>query len=143
MFGLVIPGRPQTDLLQDPQNSYRWGVEVNTPASIGEFLVFLKTPMQIPNAGVGVYFSFPPFADYEFLGALDDSKPSDLFSTGWSLRPEVESCPAVRVCAMVEPAAELLEKLKTNPPKDVKLQYARCTALNLFRFIESFSQVSK
>jgi hypothetical protein len=42
----------------------------------------------------------------------------------------------------IEPAAELLPKLETVEIPDFRRDFARKIALNLFRFIESFSQGS-
>ncbi len=48
--------------------------------------------------------------------------------------------PSVRLGISIEPAIELLPKLETLEFPDFRRDFARKIALNLFRFIESFSQ---
>ena len=52
----------------------------------------------------------------------------------------VNACPVVRLGVSVEPAAHLLPKLDVLSVHDFRRDFARKIALNLFRFIESFSQ---
>jgi Protein of unknown function (DUF775) len=36
-----------------------------------------------------LYFSTPPYEGLEFVGAIANERPSDIFHTGWSLNPVV------------------------------------------------------
>lgn len=106
--------------------------------------MFLHSPLPtLPSGeptGLAVYFSVPPFQDWEFLTALSNVKPSAIVNAGWSLNPLVHSAPVVRLGISIEPAATLLPKLEVLELPDFRRDFARKIALNLFRFIESFSQ---
>ena len=90
--------------------------------------------------GLAIYFSVPPFQDWEFLTALSNAKPSAIVNAGWSLNPLTSQSPLVRLGVTIEPAFELLPKLDVLNIPDFRRDFARKIALNLFRFIESFSQ---
>ena len=90
--------------------------------------------------GLAVYFSTPPLQDWQLLTALSNAKPSVIVNAGWSLNPIINECPLIRIGVSVEPAAVLLPKLETLSFPDFRRDFARKIALNLFRFIESFSQ---
>eukprot|EP00386_Alphamonas_edax_P014630 GDKI01044874.1.p1 GENE.GDKI01044874.1~~GDKI01044874.1.p1 ORF type:complete len:180 (+),score=21.42 GDKI01044874.1:66-605(+) len=139
IFGLVIPKRLTSSQFVQ-QGEAQWITEIVRPGEVSEFSLFLNNALPSDNHGVGVYFSYPPYTDWQYLGLLTNNCPSEIFSTGWALNPEVSQLPAVRLGLMVEPASALMEKLQTQPPLDVKKEFARKTALNLFRFIESFCQ---
>ncbi|CEM10702.1 unnamed protein product [Vitrella brassicaformis CCMP3155] len=139
MFGLVVPKRPlHTSFVQEGET--RWTTDIPSPHSIAEFVIFLMRALPSDSLGVGVYWSFPPFSSWEFIGVLTNSQPSELFDTGWALNPEVRGVPVVRLGLSVEEAGPLLEKLQTKPPLDTKREFAQKVALNLYRFIESFNQ---
>ena len=90
--------------------------------------------------GLSVYFACPPYTDWQFLTALSNSKPSVIVNAGWSLNPLVNVAPFVRIGFRIEPAEEVIRKMETVECIDFRRDFARKIALNLFRFIESFSQ---
>jgi hypothetical protein len=100
----------------------------------------LPTGVDGTPTGLAVYFSIPPFQDWQFLCALSNSKPSVIVNAGWPLNPSVNECAIVRLGISIEPAPEILPKLETLIIPDFRRDFARKIALNLFRFIESFSQ---
>eukprot|EP00070_Physeter_catodon_P026281 XP_028333175.1 uncharacterized protein LOC112062771 isoform X2 [Physeter catodon] len=73
-----------------------------------------------------------------FIGAITNVKPSALLSTGWAFLPQTSQLPVVKLGMMLENAPSLQEKLLTTPLPDVKKEYARRVALNLYRYLESF-----
>jgi hypothetical protein len=111
---------------------------------IADISVFLLNAL--PNTpdgqstGLSVYFAVPPFSYFEFLTAISNLKPSVIINAGWSLNPTINEAPCVRLVVTVEPASALLPKLETVSSFDFRRDFARKIALNLFRFIESFSQ---
>jgi hypothetical protein len=90
--------------------------------------------------GLSVYYGVPPFQNFEFLTAISNVKPSTIVNAGWSLNPSVNEASTVRMVLTIEPASELLPKMETAAVCDFRRDFARKIALNLFRFIESFSQ---
>ncbi|KAF4716708.1 hypothetical protein FOZ63_004622 [Perkinsus olseni] len=138
MFGLAIPGRPViTDFVQETETS--WHVDVPNPSSISSFSVFLLRPVPSDTVGLGVYYTATTDGA-TFVGALSNAKPTDIFSPGWPLNPDIASMPAVRIGLAFEPSESLLPKMSTvSESVDFKREFARKVALNLFRYIESFN----
>ena len=89
---------------------------------------------------MAVYFACYPFESWEFLTGMNNSKPSSTVNAGWSLNPLVNEATMVRVGLRIEPADEVHLKMQTIEMHDFRRVFARKIALNLFRFIESFSQ---
>jgi hypothetical protein len=50
-----------------------------------------------------LYFSVPPYEGLEFIGAVANLRPSDIFHTGWSLNPTVNTLPEVKLVVQLEP----------------------------------------
>ena len=71
---------------------------------------------------------------------MSNMKPSVIVNAGWSLNPSVNQVNIVRLLVVVEPASDLIQKMQTVEQVDFRRDFARKIALNLFRFIESFSQ---
>ncbi|KAF4668353.1 hypothetical protein FOZ61_006592 [Perkinsus olseni] len=131
MFGLAIPGRPViTDFVQETETS--WHVDVPNPSSISSFSVFLLRPVPSDTVGLGVYYTATTDGA-TFVGALSNAKPTDIFSPGWPLNPDIAIMPAVRIGLAFEPSEAVSESV------DFKREFARKVALNLFRYIESFN----
>ncbi|PFH37238.1 hypothetical protein BESB_036960 [Besnoitia besnoiti] len=146
LFGVVVPGRPCVAPAQVSGQasaggvfqSGQWVCDLVNPGEISDFVCFLNAPLPSNNEGAGIYFSIPPFTDWEFMGVITNNKPSALLSPGWSFLPQVNQQPLIKLGLSIESAAVLAEKLLTKPPVDVKKEYARRVALNLYRYIESF-----
>jgi hypothetical protein len=47
---------------------------------------------------LGLYYSPPPYSDLQYLGAVSNNRPSDIFSTGFPLRPEIATVNTVKLC---------------------------------------------
>ncbi len=71
---------------------------------------------------------------------MSNVKPSVIVNAGWSINPSVNELPSLRLLFCIEPANELLPKIEVVSTVDFRRDFARKIALNLFRFIESFSQ---
>ncbi|PHJ25901.1 duf775 domain protein, partial [Cystoisospora suis] len=155
LFGVVVPGRAcivPTQLTsnaatspvsfqpfsQQQQQSGQWICDLVNPGEISDLVCFLTSPLPADNEGAGIYYSIPPFTDWEFMGVLTNNKPSVLLSPGWSFLPHTSQLPLLKIGISIESAPVLQEKLITKPPPDVKKEYARRVALNLYRYIESF-----
>lgn len=162
MFGIVVSGRPVilanqhgSCIVQETPES--WIVDVANPGQVCECAIFSARFAQIADisfflisalpswsngdpTGLAIYFSCFPFENWEFLTALSNSKPSIIINAGWSLNPLLDEAPSVRVGLRIEQADAIITKVSTMDRIDFKRDYARKIALNLFRFIESFSQ---
>uniref|UniRef100_A0A7S3UHH5 Hikeshi-like domain-containing protein n=1 Tax=Oxyrrhis marina TaxID=2969 RepID=A0A7S3UHH5_OXYMA len=138
MFGLAIPGRPLiTEFVQETPTS--WHVDVPNPGSVSSFSVFLLRPVPSDTVGLGIYYTATTDGA-TFVGALSNARPTDIFSPGWPLNPDIANMPAVRIGLAFEPSESLLPKMSTvGESVDFKREFARKIALNLFRYIESFN----
>lgn len=141
-LAVVVPGRP---VIKDFVNCEPglWICEITNPGDISELCVQLLQPItQQPGQqemGVGVFFSLPSHVgSWEFLGVLTNNRPTDIFSTGWALNPDVARQPSIRIGLHWETRQSLEVKLATRPPVDVKKEIAKKVALNLFHYVESF-----
>jgi hypothetical protein len=47
---------------------------------------------------LGLYYSPPTYSDLEYLGAVSNNRPSDIFSTGFPLHPEIATINTVKLC---------------------------------------------
>lgn len=121
LFTLIVPGQPC----------------VSTFEQIGDNLVYdLANPVGVPTIGfalntplpegfaASLYYSVPPFSDLQFLGALRvphrilsflflgaiaNARPSDIFHTGFGLKPDIAEHPLIKLVIRGE---TLDEKLK-------------------------------
>ena len=134
MFGLAIPGRPVT-LQFEADGPFRWTVDIAEPGNISDLCLFLTSQLPQNEVGASIYYNL---AGWQFIGALSNSKPTAILNPGWSLNPEVNRLPVLKVGIAIEPAAEILPKLETCTQLDFRKNFARKVALNLFRFLESF-----
>ncbi|KAF8821834.1 hypothetical protein IE077_001487 [Cardiosporidium cionae] len=138
MIVAIVPGRALQFAIRLEDEPSSWIVDLEDPRSIPDIVISLTEPLESAVVGVGIYWSAPPFQDWEYLGLLTNGRPSDLFSTGWSFNPEMWKHPIIRIGMKLEPSEGLMEKISIKPPIDTKMVYVRKIALNLFRYIESF-----
>lgn len=138
LFGLVIPGFPLiTELTQIGE--VNWMLELPAPNSINTITVFLTNPLP-EGMAAALSFTLPPYTNIEFLGAIANTRPSDTFNTSWALNPEVNTQTNVRLLISLEPIATIASLVENKMTTDMRQEYAKKVALNLFRFMESFNQ---
>ena len=50
------------------------------------------------NCGAGLYYSLPPhYNSIEFIGAIANERPSDIFHPGFALNPSVNVLPEIKL----------------------------------------------
>jgi hypothetical protein len=103
LFGIVIPGRPLVTEFQ-LLDSTKAMTMLDNPAGVTEITFFLlpNTPIP-PGFGAMLYYSLPPFQNWELLGSVEPLKPSGIFRTGWSSNEEVSNSPVVQLGVSLEP----------------------------------------
>jgi hypothetical protein len=134
-FAIAIPGRPLLVNFQ-PDGQYRWTVDIPDPGSISDICFFLTSQLPQQDVGISIYYNL---AGWQFIGAVSNTKPTVIINPGWSLNPNVNREPVLKVGIALEPAAEIVPKLETCMQLDFRKNFARKVALNLFRFLESFN----
>jgi hypothetical protein len=89
-----------------------------------------------------LYFSVPPYENLEFVGAIGNDRPSDIFHTGWSLNPNVNMLPELKLVVQLEPLANIEACIRIKQETDLNKEFAKKVAYNLFNFLQSFNKVS-
>jgi hypothetical protein len=103
LFGIVIPGRPLITEFQAVDSTKAVTV-IDNPSFVTEITFFLLPTTPIPPGyGAILYYSIPPFQNWELLGSLDITKPSGTFRTGWTSNDEVRNSPVVQLGVSLEP----------------------------------------
>jgi len=82
MFGCIVAGRlVQAAPQQVSESKYLFLLE--NGAAINHLVVFLTGTTPLPAGfGAGIYFGWPPYSDWKFLGYLSNEKPSMIFKVG-------------------------------------------------------------
>ncbi|CDW82670.1 UNKNOWN [Stylonychia lemnae] len=84
----------------------------------------------------------PPYEGLEFIGAIADQRPSDIFHTGWSLNPSVNIHSELKLVVQIEPVDKIETCVRIKQDTDLNKEFAKKVALNLFNFMQSFNRVS-
>eukprot|EP00920_Eleutheroschizon_duboscqi_P037047 GHVT01088771.1.p1 GENE.GHVT01088771.1~~GHVT01088771.1.p1 ORF type:complete len:144 (+),score=18.18 GHVT01088771.1:433-864(+) len=97
---LIAPGRPAvaataTDV---PGVSHAF---LPSPGEISEICTVLTSPLSSDLMGVAFYSSVEPFAAFEFIGVLTNSRPSALLPVGWAFIPDFASHAMVKIVMYV------------------------------------------
>ena len=90
MFGLVAPGR---DVMTNfvPIDESRAILMLELPGSVAELSFFLLPGSALPpEHGALLYYSTPPFTDWQIIGGVAPGKSSGIFRTGWPTMESVE-----------------------------------------------------
>jgi protein Hikeshi len=78
--------------------------EVYAPTTVTDltFFMFPTTPIP-PGYGGVLYYSKPPYTDWELLGCVSPEKPSGVFRTGWTTNEDMVGCEVVQLGVSIEP----------------------------------------
>ena len=67
-------------------------VTIQNPGAINVIGFFMNTPIADNTLGASLSYSLPPsYAGIIFIGAIANVRPSDIFHTGWSLNPNINT----------------------------------------------------
>jgi len=113
---------------------------MNQPLGDNSFGGKQSTTSQIPSLA-SLYFSLPPYDGLEFVGAIGNERPSDIFHTGWALNPRVNVMPELKLVVQLEPLANIEACIRIKQETDLNKEFAKKVAYNLFNFLQSFNKV--
>eukprot|EP00825_Cyclidium_porcatum_P030504 TRINITY_DN32321_c0_g1_i2.p1 TRINITY_DN32321_c0_g1~~TRINITY_DN32321_c0_g1_i2.p1 ORF type:complete len:300 (+),score=65.16 TRINITY_DN32321_c0_g1_i2:2-901(+) len=131
-FGILVPGQLPITSFQIINNMYV--SEINQPSQIPTLTFFIFQP--IPQTmGAALYFSAPPYQDLQFIGAVANSRPSDIFSTGWSVNPEVNQQQQIKLVIKLETLESLKPLVELSEQNNSQKNYAKLVAKNLYNFM--------
>jgi hypothetical protein len=140
LFGVVVPGRfPQTDFVTI--DNTKCVTELHNPLGVNELTFFLlpNTPIP-PGYGAVLYYSVPPFQNWEVLGCVFPDKPSGIFRTGWSTKEHMIGCPLVQLGVSIESYDTIQNLELIMSGVDDRHAFAHKIATDLFQYMSSFSQ---
>lgn len=63
-------------------------IDIQNPISVPNITFFLSSLLN-EEYGATLYYSAPPYLSLEFIGAISNSRPSDIFRTGFPVKPDV------------------------------------------------------
>ena len=75
-----------------------------------------------------LYCSTPPYEGLEFIGAIADERPSDIFHTGWSLNPSVNTFTELKLVVQIEPIEKIATCIKIKQETDLNKEFAKKVA---------------
>lgn len=94
------------------------------------------------SMGAGLYFSTPPYTGLQFIGAIANARPSDIFHTGWALNPNVNTLSEIKLVVQLEPLTQLETCVRVSQDTDLNKAFAQKVVQNLFNYMSSFNQIS-
>lgn len=77
--------------IEPSSNYYYRAMDIENPGEVNVLGFYLNSPIQDETMGASLYISKPPHenVELEFIGAVANSRPSDIFHTGWAINPSV------------------------------------------------------
>mmetsp|Transcript_28723 Transcript_28723/g.91967 ORF Transcript_28723/g.91967 Transcript_28723/m.91967 type:complete len:187 (-) Transcript_28723:100-660(-) len=141
-FGVVVPGRPVLTDFQ-PLDASKAVAFLENPGEIEEITFFLLPSSPVPRGmGVVLYYSAPPFTDWQVLGAVFAEKASGTFRTGAAWKEQLRFHQAVQLGISLE-TMEHIENLQLGESgRDDRINYGIAVGKDLYNFLASFDQPS-
>jgi hypothetical protein len=124
-FGLVLPGYPVVfDTAFQRVAADRWilpiefaqvgrcfcsilsrffFLTISAPQSLRDVTLFLNTPLPDPSVSLSIFFALPPFADFRFIGSVNNVSPSA--SVRLRLQPGDGQPTALQIAVLMEATA--------------------------------------
>lgn len=100
-----------------------------------------KLILTLPFRIASLYCSVPPYTGLEFVGAIANERPSDIFHTGWALNPTINTLSEIKLVVQFEPLSQIETCIKIKQETDLNKEFAKKVAYNLFNFLQSFNKV--
>lgn len=105
--------------------------------------VFLSDFILLFTFIASLYFSIPPYEILEFIGAIGNERPSDIFHTGWALNPLVNVQFELKLVIQLDALSNIGQCIKIKQENDLNQEFAKKVAYNLFNYLKSFNRVSE
>ena len=138
-FGIIVPG--QIVQTQFEQFGDKGILTIQNPATINVIGFYMTQPLGDDQMGASLYYSTPPdYSGMTFVGAIANSRPSDIFHTGFSLNPSINTQTEIKLVVQLEPLQNIETQIKIAQETDFNQVYAKKVAENLFTYLRSFSQ---
>jgi hypothetical protein len=147
MFGALFPGYPLiTDFVQVQGGKFL--LQVPDATSITEFgMTLLRPELLSPDQVVAVYFSAVSDGQWQFIGSLSASNPSQVFLAPWSYKPAYAGIRplTIQLGLALEPRPvvdNLVPMVRHQEAMGVN-ELATALAQDMFNFLSSFDPSSE
>lgn len=87
-FAVIVPGQAPIAAFQFTNGIFHF--DLANPQGIQYLTIVLTSPIP-EGSGLSLHYSLPPYESMSYMGAISNGKPSDTFSTGWGMNPDVMS----------------------------------------------------
>eukprot|EP00467_Chlorarachnion_reptans_P020720 CAMPEP_0114509890 /NCGR_PEP_ID=MMETSP0109-20121206/13471_1 /TAXON_ID=29199 /ORGANISM="Chlorarachnion reptans, Strain CCCM449" /LENGTH=158 /DNA_ID=CAMNT_0001689113 /DNA_START=298 /DNA_END=774 /DNA_ORIENTATION=- len=119
----------------------RFVLNVSNPAQVREFAISLLKPVLPKGHGATVYFSLPPFKDWQYVGAIAMNLPSQIFSAPWrGTLPE--NVKGVQIGISIE-SIEFIKNLHPQAQREEEkklVSSVQGVANDLYQYLQSFAR---
>lgn len=133
-FTIILPGQAPITNFQCDNGIYH--TDIVNPHTVANVCLTLTCEMPC-NMALALYYSQPPYTELQYLGAVSNARPSDIFSTGFPLRPEISGLPTVKLCLRPQTFDEIKELVVAS---DGKKEYTKLVAQNLYNYMMSYNK---
>lgn len=106
-FAVIIPGQAPITAFEFTNGIFHF--DLHNPQNIQYLTLVLTSPIP-EGSGLSLHYSVPPYQSMSYMGAVSNGKPSDTFSTGWGMNPDVLSLQPQQTLLNGQPA--LITSLK-------------------------------
>lgn len=72
----------------------------------------------------------------QYLGAVSNNRPSDIFSTGFALKMEMSEVRSLKLCLQAQEFSQIKDLVLAD---DGKKQYSKLVAQNLYNYMMSYN----
>ena len=116
-------------------------MDLENPGEVNVLGFYLNVPIKDESMGASLYISKPPHESEEldFIGAVANARPSDIFHTGWSVNPSVNVHSSIKLVVKPEPLENIKSLVELKESNHITQTFAMKVAKNLFNFLESFN----
>ena len=137
MIGILIPGVPL--ITGGPIQTNNVLADVNNPKNVNTITLFL-TEMIPDDCGVALYYSVPPYESQKFIGCVCNQRPSDTFNTGWTIDPNVNIYPTIKIGAQIDKLLNIENLYNQKSQVDLRQEFAKKIGQNLFDYMKMYNQ---
>lgn len=133
-FALIVPGEgPITNFLLS-NDIYHF--DLINPGTVANLCLALTNPLPDGYA-ITLSYSAPPYTEMQYIGAVSNNRPSDIFAPGFPLRPDISCQQSIKLCLKAQRFDEIVDLVLAS---DGKKEYSKLVAQNLYNFMLSYSQ---
>ena len=102
--------------------------------------LFLNSSLADSTKAAALYQSVAPYQTLSFIGAISNTRQSDIFHTGWSLNSEIRDLPEIKLIVQLKPLVELVTEVKARAERDLTNDVASKFAASLVYYAQSFNE---